>query len=275
MISHTKVGQVDRRSNLSIREFRHEYLRPRKPVVITDAIDNWAALKVWTLDFFKSRYGNSLVRAFRYEDREYRKAYAPDRQETMRLSSFISAIEAQDFAAYPYYVRDDWRLFIDHPELLNDYQVPEYFVDWFEWLPRFMRLIYPRIFIGGKGAVTPLHIDIWDSHAWLAQVVGHKHWIMYSPDQRGLLYECSVRPLKPDFEKYPRFRQAKAVECITGPGDLIFIPAACAHEVAGLEPSIALSHNFMGPGCVWPCVTNATKENLVKRLWNRSLAEAR
>eukprot|EP00249_Psilotum_nudum_P000824 c12961_g1_i2 orf=1126-1782(-) len=36
---------VDRRSNLSVEEFIRNYEDPKKPVVITDAMANWAALK--------------------------------------------------------------------------------------------------------------------------------------------------------------------------------------------------------------------------------------
>ena len=39
---------------------------------------------------------------------------------------------AGDWETYPYYVRDDWSLFIEHQELLDDYEVPKYFFDWFK-----------------------------------------------------------------------------------------------------------------------------------------------
>ena len=39
----SQYPQVDRRSDLSVREFKREYLYPGKPVVITDAIGEWKA----------------------------------------------------------------------------------------------------------------------------------------------------------------------------------------------------------------------------------------
>jgi len=54
-----RYPEVDRRSGISIREFNREYRSHRKPVVITDAIDDWKARTAWTFDFFKSKFGSS------------------------------------------------------------------------------------------------------------------------------------------------------------------------------------------------------------------------
>ena len=51
-----RYPEVDRRSGLSIREFNREYRSHRKPVVITDAIDDWKARSAGTFDFFKSKF---------------------------------------------------------------------------------------------------------------------------------------------------------------------------------------------------------------------------
>ena len=37
------MNSIDKRSNLSYKEFEKEYLFPRKPVVITDATLKWKA----------------------------------------------------------------------------------------------------------------------------------------------------------------------------------------------------------------------------------------
>ena len=55
--------------------------------------------------------------------------------KSVPLGRFISEILAGDWETYPYYVRDDWKLFIEHPELLADYRVPQYFFDWFKIMP--------------------------------------------------------------------------------------------------------------------------------------------
>jgi len=258
--------QVDRRSELSLREFNREYRNRGKPVVLLNAFEQWRARSAWTFDFFKTRYGKTEVRVYHYQgDR-----YEPDKVKQMSLSDYIDGILSNEWGSFPYYIRDNWALLYEHPELSTDYQLPEYFFDWYSILPRFLRLPYPRIFIGPKGAVTPLHQDIWGTHAWLAQLVGSKRWLLYSPDQRNLMYDFQVQPENPDFGRFPLFRQARPLECIVGPGEMVFVPSGWIHYVVSLDPTISLSSNYMGPGCFWPGTTNAVKELLLKRGWNVS-----
>jgi hypothetical protein len=257
--------QVDRRVGLSLREFRKEYLYPGKPVVIAGAIESWPARTRWTLDYFKSRYSDTGVTVYRLGG----ERYEADGTETMKLSAFIERIKTNRFDVYPYYVRDDWQIFLTHKELLADYEVPKYFFDWFAFLPGFMRLIYPRIFIGPGGAITPLHLDIWGTHAWLAQLAGRKRWILFSPDQQELLYDCKVQPQDPDFERFPLFRKTKPVECTIGPGDVIFVPGGWAHEVVSLDPTISITHNYMGPGCFASSLSGSVKQQVFDRFKRR------
>jgi len=187
----------------------------------------------------------------------------------VRLSEFIDSIKKWDWKSYPYYVRDDWRIFIQHKELLDDYRVPDYFFDWFKFMPPFMRLIYPRIFIGPKGAITPLHQDIWGTHAWLSQLVGRKHWILFPPDNRNLLYDYEPEATNPDFERFPLLRDTAPLDCIIGPGDTIFVPGGWAHEVVSLDATFSITHNYMGPGCLWPSLVGSVKDKVVNRIIGR------
>jgi len=261
---------VDRRSGLSVREFNREYRKPGRPVVITDAMNDWTARSTWTFDYFRSRYGDSIVEVYGYAGGKYQT----DRVKSMSLRDYIDGLLTHDWRSYPYYVRDDWKLFRQHSELLADHTIPDYFFDWFKLLPPFLRLVYPRIFIGPQGAVTPLHSDIWSSHAWLAQLVGRKRWILFSPDQRGFLYDNGVQPDTPDFERFPLLKKTRPLDCIIGPGDIIFVPSDWAHQVVSLDPTISLTYNYMGPGCFAPCLTNAVRELLIKRVRGRLLGSA-
>jgi ribosomal protein L16 Arg81 hydroxylase len=254
---------VDRRSALSLREFKREYLYPRKPVVITDAIEDWRARSSWTFDYFRSRYGGTPVVVYRYHEED---EFTPDAVEHISLAEYIDRITSMDWHSYPCYLRDNWKLFYAHRDLMTDHHVPKYFFDWFKLLPAFMRLPYPRIFIGPKGAITPLHVDVWGTHAWLSQLVGRKQWILFSPDQRHLLHDYKVRVEKPDLERFPLFRQTKPVECTIGPGDTIFVPSGWAHWVVSLESGISLTYNYMGPGCFASCLSNALQTLSLQRL---------
>ncbi len=261
-----RYPEVERRQGLSIREFNREY-RCKRPVVLTDAINDWKASSSWTFDFFKTRYGNSPVRVHQYEGGP---KYQPNKVKQMPLAEYIDGILASDWTEFPYYIRDNWGLLVAHPELAADYKFPKYFFDWYSVLPPFMRLPYPRIFIGPKGAVTPLHQDQWGTHAWLSQLVGRKRWIFFPPDQRNLVYDFAVHPLAPDYNRFPEFRKATGLECTIGPGDTVFVPSGWIHYVVSLDPTISLSSNYMGPGCFRPALSNTVRELVLKRVWNAS-----
>ena len=255
--------QVDRRSNLSLREFNREYRSAGRPVVIVDAIGEWRARSAWTFDFFKSRYGDDRVLVYGYRGKKYR----PEDASRMSLAEYIDGVVSKDWETFPYYIRDNWAMLTAHPELSADYRYPKYFFDWYSLLPGFMRMPYPRIFIGPKGAVTPLHMDIWRTHAWLSQLVGRKRWLLFPPEQNRLLYNYDVDPISPDLERFPLYRQARPFECIIGPGDTVFVPSGWAHWVESLDAGISLSSNYMGPGCFRPAFSNAARELVFKRAW--------
>ena len=54
--------EIDRRAGLTRDQFEREYLRPLRPVVLTDAIGHWSALGRWSPAFFKTHYGQLKVK---------------------------------------------------------------------------------------------------------------------------------------------------------------------------------------------------------------------
>lgn len=268
MSFHIPTSAVDRRSNLSLKEFKEEYLRPRRPVVITDAIRHWPATSLWTFEYFKQRLGSVVVPVHRYDDET---EFTPDSLKQMTLGEYIDGVTTKDWNEFPYYLRDNWRLFHTCPSLAQEHDVPSYFFDWFRFLPPFMRLPYPRLFIGPKGAITPLHADIWGTHAWLSQLVGRKRWLLFSPDQAAFLYGYNVRCEAPDLDKFPLYARARALEAVIEPGDTIWVPGKWSHWVHSLEAGISITYNYMGPGCFASCLTSAAKTHLSLERFRRAI----
>ena len=60
--------QVDRVSGISVDEFVSRYRKPRRPVILTDAMQDWAARDRYTPEFFCREYGDLPIRC---GDREY------------------------------------------------------------------------------------------------------------------------------------------------------------------------------------------------------------
>lgn len=69
---------------------------------------------------------------------------------------------------------------------------------------------------------------------------------------RPLYYESvkdenqfDVNLMEPNFDKYPLQRFTVHYEEILGPGEIIFIPAACPHQVQNLDQIIAVAANLV------------------------------
>ena len=45
----------------------------------------------------------------------------------------------------------------------------------------------------------------------------------------------------PDFERYPKFRDAEPIELTIGPGELLFVPRLWPHHVRSLDFSASLN----------------------------------
>lgn len=104
----------------------------------------------------------------------------------------------------------------------------------------------PSIWIGNK-SVARCHYDASDNIACC--VAGKRRFIVFPPDQISNLYPGPLAPTpggqaitmvdfhNPDFDKYPRFKDALAHAQIAElePGDAIFIPSMWWHQVEGLN----------------------------------------
>jgi hypothetical protein len=107
-------------------------------------------------------------------------------------------------------------------------------------------LAVPRIWIGNRSEVSA-HFDLSDNIACV--VAGRRRFTLFPPDQVANLYvgpldhtmagqPASMAPLKdPDFERFPRFREALAAARTAElePGDAIYIPTLWWHHVEALS----------------------------------------
>lgn len=252
---------IERRNNLSYEEFAAEYLYPLKPVIVTDALRGWQALKRWTPAFFKQEFGNMRFRV--NEDSNQHAGYKGNETGTeFTMAGFIDRVLAStDENPAPYFRN---RVLYDlFPSLKQDIEpLPEYLLP--NWLPdrylvRRVETILRRgaaieLFIGGKGSVFPtLHYDGAGAHAFLMQIYGCKEFIVFPPDQERFLYpsfeQKNLSLLKniehPDLKQFPLFGKAVPIKFILEPGELLFMPSHWWHTVKMLTPSVTVTANVL------------------------------
>ncbi len=246
------ANSIERRYRPSRAEFAKDFLYPRRPVVITGALEHWTARVRWTPDFFKLRYGS---RPLHVENQPYTLGgFLPGKADgkPLTLGEFIDLVLASTESNPAPYLRN---VHIEQflPELNADLQpLPDYFHP--NWLagpltrPLDSRLHGGRfeLFIGGAGGKFPvLHFDTWHIHTFLSQIYGVKKYTLFAPDQTPFLYargnQSQVDLEKPDLEKFPLFAQATRIELELGAGEILFVPAGWWHTAKILSPSITVS----------------------------------
>ncbi len=111
--------------------------------------------------------------------------------------------------------------------------------------------VAPRIWLG-TAFTTPAHFD--ESSNIACVVSGRRRFTVFAPEQIANLYVgpldfaptgtpmSMVRLADPDFERFPRFRDALAAAQVADlePGDAIYIPGLWWHHVESLEKVNAL-----------------------------------
>ncbi len=242
--STPSTSGIDRRTGLSVAEFRRRYLHPHQPVVISDGLKGWPALGRWTPQFFKERYAEKQVTAG---------------GTTHALGDLMDRVMRSTKEDPAPYLRNEplEELF---PELMPDIQpTPAYLRP--NWLSRPLsqpdaaqinRGAKIELFIGGAGQSFPvLHYDGLHTHAFLMQIHGRKQYFVYPPDQTPFMYPVPDDPNRsqlndvesPDLTKFPLFAKARGLTFTLDAGEILFVPAGWWHTVRMLTPSITLSVN--------------------------------
>lgn len=250
---------IERRDRLSYEEFADRHLYPLRPVIITDALNRWAAVERWTPEFFKREFGAVEFERYGAEYEVY-ETYSNAVQK-FRLSDYIDRVVSSSEEHPVPYLRNKI-LGEVFPSLMKDVEpVPEYlFPNWLgeAYLVKHVREILNRgaameLFIGGVGSTFPvLHYDGAGTHAFLMQIYGRKEFVLYPPEEEQFLYPIPgkenhslVDVGHPDLTKYPLFGNAIPIKFVLEPGELLFIPSHWWHTTKMLTTSITVAANVL------------------------------
>jgi tetratricopeptide (TPR) repeat protein len=229
---------VERKYRLSRHDFLRDHYSANRPVVIQGAMDNWAALQKWTPEYLREHYGHLTVeiQAGRNADRNYETNMQKLKRD-VKFAEYIDMITgastndvymtANNTSSNRETLKGLWEDVDQLPEYLD----PESSDKGFLW-------------IGPAGTITPLHHDL--TNNFMAQVRGRKHVKLISafnlPHVYNHLHCYSELDLTNiDYGRFPLLRNARIMDVILEPGDVLFLPIGCWHYVKGLEMSITMS----------------------------------
>jgi hypothetical protein len=238
------IREVERRSDLSVEEFKSHYIKKGIPVVLEGKAKEWACVKNWSLDYFKDLHGDDEIVHV-----DHKKIESEFGRLTLR--AIIENIREGGGKYYCFYP-----LLQRHPEHIKDFD--------YQWLLDCRHKKKYRenfqVFMGGKGSYTPLHNA--GSCNIFTQAYGEKEWMLYSsyytsildPDPSPNIYRNTsyskgfpFNPFEPDFETFPLFKYIDGYRVHLKPGDVLWNPSYYWHAVRNLTDSIGVGYRWLSP----------------------------
>ncbi len=235
------IGSIDRRpkNQVSVNEFNVRYRARGIPLVLTQALDDWPLFSMprnTALEQFANLQG--ITRHGEYAH----KAFSSERD--FRTTAMLDFIATMDEA--PCHV------VAEPPAYMGNNLVPKQLLPLIRFPDYFKRSLYipPRLWLGPKGTLTPLHRD--DSDNLFAQVWGEKSMLLAAPHHRialgswstspnGGLEGCDFDPSNPNFEEFPAAKHVSFFAVHLKPGDLLFLPEGWFHQVRSLTSSLSIN----------------------------------
>lgn len=233
--------RVPRVSALSSEDFHRDYYIANRPVIITDIVGDWPAVKRWTLPFLREHFGaEEIVFQRGRSDSDHRDSFI-DHSERASFATYLDLLESGDSTNDYYLIAHDKLL--DRPAfapLFDDIIFDQRYLD---PLDRRGRCFF---WLGPAGATTPMHRDL--GNVWLAQIAGRKSIKLIPSKQMHKVYNETGYHSEIDFEagsldSFPLLRTALIAEEIISPGELLFIPLGWWHHVKALDRSITVTGN--------------------------------
>ncbi len=244
------MQQIEERPGVDRAVFENEIFPANRPVVLRGLVKDWPAVEAGrqsltgVADYFKSLdTGGTVTAAVSPPETGGRFFYTDDFQGFNFGSKSLSISAALDTFLS---LADD-----PHPPAiaLQAMHVPDIMPSFLgdNALPLLDSDIAPRMWMSNRSMIAT-HFD--NNYNIACVVSGRRRFTVFPPEQLTNLYlgpllktpggtPISVVDLRdPDYEKFPKFREAleSAQEAVLEPGDAIYIPILWWHGVESLEP---------------------------------------
>lgn len=228
--------------DLSIATFQKQFETPRRPVILTDIVNDWPAFNDWDPSALAKILGETPFNAggFPFTFSQYLE--------------YSDAIHASDDQAL--YIFDN-NFAKKTPQLADSYTVPSLFTeDLFSVLGEEKRPDFRWLIAGPRRSGSSFHKDPNATSAWNAAIKGRKKWVFFPPDVTppgitptsdgsDVTAPLSVIEWFVNFYNRDVIESCGGLEAVVNPGELMFVPRGWWHCVLNLDFSIAITQNFV------------------------------
>lgn len=229
---------VERRSNVSRKEFLDKYYATNRSVILCDLMRSWKAPEKWTPKYLKATCGDEIVEVIRADDVNSTYNSYPERNK-IKFAELIDRVTAPN-EINAYYLTTGNTCFghLGTGTLLEDIVMfPEYLE---KTVDDGVSLWY-----GAKDAIAPFHFA--RKNILTAQVQGRQQIKLIPANEIEFINHHKgfslVDPLNPDYEKFPEFRLTNVLDLELAPGEVLFVPVGWWYWIKALDDSAAVCFN--------------------------------
>jgi hypothetical protein len=231
------LSAVDVVDTITPEDFKNNYLKPRRPLVIKNLTKTWPARDKWTPEYLKQAVGNKIVPLYDNSKADPSKPINAAAAE-MPFTDYIDLIKSKPTELRIFF----FNIFKQAPQLLDDVVIPK------DLMGGFIESM-PAMFFGGSNSVTFLHYDIDLPHIFHTHFGGQKQVILFENKWKRRLY-CLPNATyaledydvaNPDFKKFPALKGVKGQEVFLEHGDTLFMPTGYWHWMKYIDGSYSLS----------------------------------
>lgn len=247
--------RIERVYRIGVREFRNRFVETRRPVILSD-LTGWSNKCPFSLDYFAEEFGDARVLMNRYDAKLIE-------QEDIR--TIVNKVK-QSHPDSPVYLQQ-WWFQEDCEALLDDLVSIEHFAD--DWGNKVLGFVNRTLWIGSKGAKTPLHIDTLPFNICSVQLFGKKEWCLL--DRDAFLHKKLGG--EPDYERLLADPATQAMSGVLEAGDILFVPHGWWHRTETLEHSASMNSMYITEDIIQPYVRGLFTMPLLMALQGDKLKE--
>lgn len=230
------LQEIPRVSSLTKSEFLNNFLKPQKPVVIQNFVQDWPAYSKWNLDYIKQVAGEKIVPL--YDDRpvDYKEGFN-EPHARMKMKDYIDLLQREPTKLRIFL----WNVIKEVPVLQQDYQYPDFGISLMKGLP--------MLFFGGRDSHTFMHYDIDLANIFHFHFDGTKECILFPQSENKYLYKVphslitheEIDFSNPDYNKWPALLHATGYKTQLNHGEVLYMPEGYWHYMKYITPGFSMS----------------------------------